>query len=55
VVDNARLAASFSEVNFTGDPFAVVVRETRNGETKEIKLDDPRWGRHFTLFTAGQP
>jgi len=53
VVDNAQAAFSFSEVCYSGDPFATIVRETRGGETREMKLTDPAWGGHFTLFTAG--
>lgn len=51
--DNSRAAFSFAEVNYSGDPFATIVREIRNAETRELFLDDPRWGGHFTLFTAG--
>jgi hypothetical protein len=52
IVDNARLAASFCEVNFTNSAMNTIVRETRDGQTKDISKDDPRWGRYFALFTA---
>ena len=55
VIDNARASFTFGEVNYTGDPFATVVRETRGGQTREMKNTDPAWAGHFTLFTAGMP
>ena len=39
---------------YTDKPFPVIVRETRGGQTKEIKQSDPLWQRHFTLFTSGK-
>ncbi len=55
VVENARVAITFAEVNYTGDPFATIVRETRDGVVREMINTDLRWGGHFTLFTAGAP
>lgn len=37
VTDDAAVFAFFSEVCYTGDPFAVLVRETRKGITREVK------------------
>ena len=53
VIDNAQAALSFSEVCYTGQPFDTIVRETRGGETREMKKAAPEWGGHFTLFTSG--
>lgn len=55
VIDNAQVSISFAEVNYTGDPFATIVRETRGAITREMKNTDPAWHGHFTLFTAGAP
>jgi len=44
-----------SSVCYSGDPFAVVVRETRGGVTREMTAADPRWAGHLTLLTAGTP
>jgi len=55
VVIDSQAAFSFSEVCYSGDPFATIVRETRGGETREMTRTDPRWGGHLTLFTAGGP
>lgn len=54
VIDNAQAALSFDEVCYSGDPFTTIVRETQGGQTKELRRGDPRWGGHFTLFTAGR-
>lgn len=37
VTEDADVFAHFAEVCFNGDPFAVLVRETRDGVTKEVK------------------
>lgn len=37
VTEDAEVFAYFNEVCYTGDPFSVLVREKRKGETKEIK------------------
>ncbi len=37
VTEDAVAFAFFSEVCYTGDPFAVLIRETRNGITREVK------------------
>jgi hypothetical protein len=54
VVENSQAAFTFSEVCYSGDPFATLVRETQGGETREIKMTSPEWGDHFTLFTSGE-
>ena len=38
--DDASAFAFFSEVCYSGDPFAMLIRETRNGVTKEVKRGD---------------
>ncbi len=55
VVTDSQASFSFSEVCYSGDPFAVVVRETRGGVTREMTAADPRWAGHLTLLTAGTP
>ena len=55
VVTDSQASFSFSEVCYSGDPFAVVVRETRDGVTRETTAADPRWAGHLTLLTAGTP
>ncbi len=32
----------------------LIVREARGGLTRELRKDDPRWDRPFTLPTAGK-
>jgi len=54
LIDNARASISFAEVCFTGKPFPIVARETRDGRTQEIRADDPRWRGAFALLTAGR-
>ncbi|MCY3019510.1 MAG: glycosyl hydrolase family 28-related protein, partial [Planctomycetota bacterium] len=54
VIDDADVALSFAEVCYTNQPFPIIVRETRAGQTKELRQSDPLWKRHFTLFTAGK-
>jgi hypothetical protein len=53
LVDESQASFSFCEVCYTGKPFPLIVRETRNGVTREMANTDPAWGRYFTLFTAG--
>jgi hypothetical protein len=55
LIDGARASFSFPEVCYTGKPFALVVRQTRGGETKEMPRSDPAWAGNFTLFTAEEP
>ena len=40
VNDDSSVWAFFGEVCFNGDPFATIIRETRNGDTKEAKRVD---------------
>lgn len=40
VNESSSVFAFFGEVCYTKDPFAVLVRETRGGETREVKADD---------------
>ena len=53
VVDNAQASLRFSEVCYSGQPYDTIVRETRGGETREMKKAAPDWGGLFTLFTSG--
>ena len=53
VIGDAQASLSFSEVCYSGHPFPIIVRETRGGETREIKKAAPEWGGLFTLFTSG--
>ncbi|MCX7666117.1 MAG: hypothetical protein N2112_11285 [Gemmataceae bacterium] len=39
VTEDASAFAFFSEICFNGDPFRVLIRETRKGTTQEIKRD----------------
>ena len=55
LIDGAQASFSFPEVCYTGKPFALVVRQTRGGETKEMPRTDPAWAGSFTLFTAEEP
>jgi len=48
------VALSFAEVCYSNQPFPIIVRETRAGQTRELRQSDPLWKRHFTLFTAGR-
>ena len=52
VTEGSDLSASFCEVCFTGDPFAMVAREQRGDEVRELEHADPRWQSHFTLYRA---
>jgi hypothetical protein len=40
VNDDSSVWAFFGEVCYNGDPYAVMIRETRNRETKEVKRGD---------------
>jgi len=40
VTEDANVFAFFSEVCYTGDPFSVLIRETRNGVTKVVNRGD---------------
>lgn len=55
LIDNSEASISFSETCFTGTPFPLIVREIRNGETREMRQSDPRWGGYFSLFTSSGP
>jgi hypothetical protein len=55
LIDNAAASFSFPEVCYNNRPFALIVRETRDGATKEMPRSDPAWKSHFTLFTSGRP
>jgi hypothetical protein len=48
VTENASLWAFFAEICYTGDPFAVLVRETRGTETRVLG----REGRHTAPYSA---
>ena len=37
VNDNSSVFAFFSEVCYNGDPYATLIRETRKGETREVR------------------
>jgi hypothetical protein len=40
VNDDSSVWAFFGEVCYNGDPYVVMIRETRNGDTKEVKRGD---------------
>lgn len=40
ITDDASVFAFFSEVCYTGDPFALLIRETRKGVTKQVERGD---------------
>jgi hypothetical protein len=51
------MSVTAGETCFTGKPFAVVVRETRKGETKELTREDAKGrpnGSLLTLFVSGR-
>jgi hypothetical protein len=52
VVTDSRFSATLGEVCWDDRYYRVIVRETRNGETREFKADDPRWGRSLALFAS---
>ena len=39
VTEDASVFAFFNEVCFSGDPFAILIRETHAGQTREIKRE----------------
>ncbi len=51
-VTDSRFSASLGEVCWGEDFYKVIVRETRGGETREFKADDPRWQRSLGLFSG---
>ncbi len=55
VIENSRVALSFAEVCYSGQPFPIIIHETRGGAVREIKQDDPLWRGSFTLFHSGGP
>jgi hypothetical protein len=52
VCQDAAMTASFAEVCFNNDPFTHIVRETRRGETRELRRGDAAWKGFFTLYSA---
>ena len=44
VVDNSQASLSFSEVCFTGKPFPIILRETKNGVVKSVLQSSSLWG-----------
>lgn len=54
LVENASASVAFTEVCFTGRPFTLIARETRGGETRDLRHDDPRWGGAFTRLNLGK-
>ena len=54
VVRDASLVASFTEICYSGDPFRVLLEETRMGRTLSLPRTDPRWrGRFVRLLSEG--
>ena len=53
VDETSRAAISIAEVNFSGQPFESIVRQTRDGKVKVMLKDDALWERVFTLFSSG--
>jgi hypothetical protein len=51
VVDS-RFSATWGEVCWDDRYYRVIVRETRHGETREFKAEDPRWARSMALFAS---
>jgi len=51
-VTDARFSATLGEVCWDDRFYRVIVRETRGGETREFKADDPRWSRSLGLFSG---
>ncbi len=54
IVENSRATFSFCEIDFGGGHFHTILRETKGGETKELKDTDPRWSGNAALIVAGQ-
>lgn len=52
VVNDAAMTASFAEICFNNDPFRHIVRETRDGQTRDLRLGDSLWKGCFTLYSA---
>ena len=52
VVNGGKLALSFGEVCWGDQYYRIIVRETHAGATRELRSDDPRWGRAMALFTS---
>lgn len=50
VTEDASVFAFFSEVCYTGDPFAVLIRETRGGETREIRPKEGSVAPYVSVF-----
>ena len=53
IVDNAKATFSFCEIDFGGGHFHTILRETKGGETRELKDTDPRWNGNAALIAAG--
>lgn len=51
-VTDSRFSATLGEVCWDDRYYRVIVRETRKGETREFRSDDPKWGRSLALFVA---
>lgn len=51
-VTDSRFSATIGEVCWDDRYYRVIVRETRGGETRDFKSDDPRWGRSLALFAS---
>lgn len=60
VTEDAALSVTLGEVCYSGDPFRILARETRQGETKELKRGDAPLrasflqGSRLPLFVSGQ-
>lgn len=60
VVEDAALSITLGEVCYSGDPFHTLARETRQGETKELRRGDAPLrasflqGSRLPLFVSGQ-
>jgi len=52
VVKDAKLSVAIMEVCWDDRYYRTIVRETRRGETRDFKSDDPRWGRNLPLFSG---
>lgn len=52
VNDDSSLWAFFGEVCFNGDPYAVLIRETRSGETKEVERGDGTFASYIGVPTG---
>ncbi len=60
VTEDAALSVTLGEVCYSGDPFRILARETRQGETKELKRGDAPLrasflqGSRLPLFVSGK-